>query len=141
MNSYWNLWIASKRSQFQVNIYSDNNLFNSRRGVLIAPFVDFSQVETFAFIYRDDVLPSANGHFNKAEDRKRNKSTGILNDLNKNLYSKFVPFAFSIFGNIGQFALGFINDFGNLCRSSGKKFAGNLWKNRIIFALYRSVPK
>ncbi|KAL0226047.1 hypothetical protein P9112_013371 [Eukaryota sp. TZLM1-RC] len=48
-------------------------LFNSRRGDLIAPFVEFSQVETFAFIYRDDVLPSANGHFNKAEDQKRDK--------------------------------------------------------------------
>ncbi|KAL0223287.1 hypothetical protein P9112_002677 [Eukaryota sp. TZLM1-RC] len=130
--------------------YSDDNLFNSRRGDLIAPFVDSSQVvvdfttvDPFAFIYRDDVLLSANGHLNKAEDRKRDKYTEILNDLNKNLYSKFsfVPFAFSIFGNIGQSALNFINDFGNLCRSSGKNFAGNLWKNRIIFALYRSVPK
>ncbi|KAL0205977.1 hypothetical protein P9112_001284 [Eukaryota sp. TZLM1-RC] len=130
--------------------YSDDNLFNSRRGDLIAPFVDSSQVvvdfttvDPFAFVYRDDVLLSTNGHLNKAEDRKRDKYTEILNDLNKNLYSKFsfVPFAFSIFGNIGQSALNFINDFGNLCRSSGKNFAENLWKNRIIFALYRSVPK
>ncbi|KAL0209950.1 hypothetical protein P9112_010034 [Eukaryota sp. TZLM1-RC] len=43
--------------------YSDNNLFNSRRGDLIAPFVDSSQVvvdfttvDSFAFIYRDDIL-------------------------------------------------------------------------------------
>ncbi|KAL0210084.1 hypothetical protein P9112_010168 [Eukaryota sp. TZLM1-RC] len=57
--------------------YSFNNLFNSRRGDLIAPFVDSSQVvvdfttvDPFAFIYRDDVLLSANGHLNKAEDRK-----------------------------------------------------------------------
>ncbi|KAL0208483.1 hypothetical protein P9112_011070 [Eukaryota sp. TZLM1-RC] len=130
--------------------YSDDNLFNSRRGDLIAPFVDSSQVvvdfttvDPFAFVYRDDVLLSTNGHLNKAKDRKRDKYTEILNDLNKNLYSKFsfVPFAFSIFGNIGQSALNFINDFGNLCRSSGKNFAENLWKNRIIFALYRSVPK
>ncbi|KAL0204715.1 hypothetical protein P9112_000022 [Eukaryota sp. TZLM1-RC] len=60
--------------------YSDNNLFNSCRGDLIAPFVDSSQVvvdfttvDPFAFIYRDDVLLSANGHLNKAEDRKRDK--------------------------------------------------------------------
>ncbi|KAL0225941.1 hypothetical protein P9112_013265 [Eukaryota sp. TZLM1-RC] len=130
--------------------YSNNNLFNSRRGDLIVPFVDSSQivvdfatVNPFAFVYRDVVLHSANGHLNKAEDRNRDKYTEILNDLDKNLYSKFsfVPFAFSIFGNIGQSALNFINDFGNLCRSSGKNFAENLWKNRIIFALYRSVPK
>ncbi|KAL0219430.1 hypothetical protein P9112_005083 [Eukaryota sp. TZLM1-RC] len=130
--------------------YSDDNLFNSRRGDLIAPFVDSSQVvvdfttvDPFAFVYRDDVLLSTNGHLNKAEDRKRDKYAEILNDLNKNLYSKFsfVPFAFPIFGNIGQSALNFINDFGNLCRSSGKNFAENLWKNRIIFALFRSVPK
>ncbi|KAL0207401.1 hypothetical protein P9112_012029 [Eukaryota sp. TZLM1-RC] len=127
--------------------YSDDNLFNSRRGDLIAVdssqvVVDFTTVDPFAFVYRDDVLLSTNGHLNKAEDRKRDKYTEILNDLNKNLYSKFsfVPFAFSIFGNIGQSALNFINDFGNLCRSSGKNFAENLWKNRIIFALYRSVP-
>ncbi|KAL0214168.1 hypothetical protein P9112_006352 [Eukaryota sp. TZLM1-RC] len=130
--------------------FCDNNLLNSRRGDLIAPFVDSSQVvvdfttvDPFAFIYRDDVLLSANGHLKKAEDRKRDKYTEILNDLNKNLYSmfSFVHIAFSIFGNIGQSALNFINDFGNLCRSSGKIFAGNFWKNRIIFALYRSVPK
>ncbi|KAL0214602.1 hypothetical protein P9112_006786 [Eukaryota sp. TZLM1-RC] len=130
--------------------YSDNNLFNSRRGDLIAPFadssqvvVDFTTVDPFAFVYRDDVLLSTNGHLNKAENRKRDKYTEMLIDLNKNLYSKFsfVPFAFSIFGNIGQSALNFINDFGNLCRSSGKNFAGNLWKNQITFALHRSVPK
>ncbi|KAL0224557.1 hypothetical protein P9112_003947 [Eukaryota sp. TZLM1-RC] len=58
--------------------YSDDNLFNSRRGDLIAPFVDSSQVvvdfttvDPFAFVYRNDVLLSTNGHFNKAEDRKR----------------------------------------------------------------------
>ncbi|KAL0205063.1 hypothetical protein P9112_000370 [Eukaryota sp. TZLM1-RC] len=74
--------------------YSDDNLFNSRRGDLIAPFVDSSQVlvdfitvNPFAFVYRDDVLLSTNGHLNKAEDRKRDKYTEILNDLNKNLYS------------------------------------------------------
>ncbi|KAL0216455.1 hypothetical protein P9112_008639 [Eukaryota sp. TZLM1-RC] len=130
--------------------YSDNNMFNSRRGDLIAPFVDSSQVvvdfttvDPFALIYPDDVLLSSHGHLNKAEDRKRDKYTEILNDLNKNLYSKFsfVPFTFSIFGNIGQSALNFLNDFGNLCLSNGKNFAGNLWKNRIIFALYKSVPK
>ncbi|KAL0210058.1 hypothetical protein P9112_010142 [Eukaryota sp. TZLM1-RC] len=91
--------------------YSDNNLFNSRRGDLIAPFVDSSQVvvdfttvDPFAFVYRDDVLLSANGHLNKAEDRKRVTYSEILIDLHKNLYSKFsfVPFAFSIFGNIGH---------------------------------------
>ncbi|KAL0205967.1 hypothetical protein P9112_001274 [Eukaryota sp. TZLM1-RC] len=169
--------------------YSDDNLFNSRRGDLIAPFVDSCQVvvvsstvDPFAFVYRDDVLLRINGHLNKAEDRKTDKYTEILIDLNKNLYSKFsfvsfafsifgrrfqaedrktdkyteilidlnknlyskfsfVSFALSIFGNIGQSALSFINDFGNLCRSSGDNFVGNLCKNRIIFALYRSVPK
>ncbi|KAL0208234.1 hypothetical protein P9112_010821 [Eukaryota sp. TZLM1-RC] len=140
----------SKRLKPLLKHCSDDNLFNSRRGDIIAPFVDSSQVvvdfttvDPFAFVYRDDVLLSTNGHLNKAEDRKRDEYTEILNDLNKNLYSKFsfVPFAFSIFGNIGQSALNLITDFANLCRSSGKNFAGNLWKNRIIFTLYRNVPK
>ncbi|KAL0219297.1 hypothetical protein P9112_004950 [Eukaryota sp. TZLM1-RC] len=102
--------------------YSDNNLFNSRRGALIAPFVDSSQVvvdyttvDSFALIYRDDVLDSSNGHLNKAEVRKRDQYAELFNDSNKNLYSNFsfVPFAFSIFGNIGQSALNFLNDFDN----------------------------
>ncbi|KAL0211347.1 hypothetical protein P9112_009645 [Eukaryota sp. TZLM1-RC] len=72
--------------------YSDNKLFNSRRGDLIAPFVDstqvvvdFTTVDPFVFIYRDDLLVSSNGYLNKAEDRKREIYTEILNDLNKNL--------------------------------------------------------
>ncbi|KAL0215810.1 hypothetical protein P9112_007994 [Eukaryota sp. TZLM1-RC] len=106
--------------------YSDNNLSDSRRGDLIAPFVDSFQVvvdfttfDPFASFDRDDVLFSSNGHLNKAEVRKRDKYAELLNDLNKNLYSKisFVPFAFSIFGNIGHFALNFLNDFDNLCHS------------------------
>ncbi|KAL0211243.1 hypothetical protein P9112_009541 [Eukaryota sp. TZLM1-RC] len=129
--------------------YGDNNLFNSRRGDLIAPFVDSSQVvvdfttvDPFAFIYRNDVVLSTNGHLNKAEDRKRDKYTERLNDLNMNLCSKFsfVPFAFSSFGNIGQSALNFINDFDILCRSSGKNFAGKLWKNRITFSGIEVFP-
>ncbi|KAL0223190.1 hypothetical protein P9112_002580 [Eukaryota sp. TZLM1-RC] len=130
--------------------YSDNTLFDARRGDLIALFVDSSQVvvdfttvDPFASIYRDDVLVSSNGQLNKAEVRKRDKYVELLNDLNKNLYLKFsfVPFAFSIFGNGGQSSLNFLNDFDNLCRSSGKNYAGYFRKNRIIFALYRSVSK
>ncbi|KAL0224205.1 hypothetical protein P9112_003595 [Eukaryota sp. TZLM1-RC] len=67
--------------------YSDNNLFNSRRGDLIAPFVDSSQVvfdfttvDPFASIYRDDVLVSSNGHLNKTEVREREKFAVPLND-------------------------------------------------------------
>ncbi|KAL0226594.1 hypothetical protein P9112_013918 [Eukaryota sp. TZLM1-RC] len=65
--------------------YSDDNLFNSRRGDFIAPFVDSSQVvvdfttvDPFAFIYRDDVLVSSNGHFNRVENRKRDTYAEIL---------------------------------------------------------------
>ncbi|KAL0211374.1 hypothetical protein P9112_009672 [Eukaryota sp. TZLM1-RC] len=92
-------------------------MFDSRRGDLLIHYVDsfqivvdFTTVDSFALIYRDDILVSSNGHLNKAEVPKREIYTGILNDL-KNLYSKFsfVPSAFSIFGNIGQAALNFIN--------------------------------
>ncbi|KAL0219081.1 hypothetical protein P9112_004734 [Eukaryota sp. TZLM1-RC] len=89
--------------------YSDNNLFSSRRGGLIALFVDsfqvvvdFTTVDPFASIYRDDVLVSSNGHFNKAEDRKTDKYTKVLNDLNMNLYSKFsfVFFRINLFSTL-----------------------------------------
>ncbi|KAL0226031.1 hypothetical protein P9112_013355 [Eukaryota sp. TZLM1-RC] len=65
--------------------YSDNNLFDSRCGDLIAIFVesfqvivDFITVDLFALIYRDDVLVSSNGHLNKAEVRKRNKYATVI---------------------------------------------------------------
>ncbi|KAL0219227.1 hypothetical protein P9112_004880 [Eukaryota sp. TZLM1-RC] len=80
----------SFKVQALLNHYSDNNLFNSRRGDSIAPYVDSSQVvvdfatvDHFAFIYRDDVLVSSYGHLQMAEDRKRDKYTEILNDPNK----------------------------------------------------------
>ncbi|KAL0222851.1 hypothetical protein P9112_002241 [Eukaryota sp. TZLM1-RC] len=93
--------------------YSDNNLFDSRRGDLIAPFVDSSQVvvdfftvDPFASIYRDDVFVSFSGHLDKAES-----------------------------------GLNFLHNFDILCRLNGKNFAGYLWKNCVIFALCRNVPK
>ncbi|KAL0209186.1 hypothetical protein P9112_011773 [Eukaryota sp. TZLM1-RC] len=113
--------------------YSDNNLFNSRRGDLIASFVDSSQVvvdfttvDPVASIYRDDVVVSSNVHLNNSKVRKRDKYAELLTDLNRNLYSKFsfVPFVFSIFGNIGQSGLNCLNDFDSFGRSSSKNFAG-----------------
>ncbi|KAL0240909.1 hypothetical protein GEMRC1_006145 [Eukaryota sp. GEM-RC1] len=89
--------------------YSDNNVFDSRRGDLIAPFldssqvvVDFTTVDPFAKVYQDSILNVSNVHLEKAELRKCSNYEDALQKLNENLYSEFsfVPFAISIFGNI-----------------------------------------
>ncbi|KAL0242552.1 hypothetical protein GEMRC1_005115 [Eukaryota sp. GEM-RC1] len=130
--------------------YSDNNVFDSRRGDLIAPFldssqvvVDFTTVDPFAKVYQDSILNDSNGHLEKAEHRKCSNYAAALQKLNENLYSKFsfVPFAISIFGNIGPAGLKFLSDFSLLCRSNGKVFNSAVWINRIMFALCRSIPK
>ncbi|KAL0239893.1 hypothetical protein GEMRC1_010001 [Eukaryota sp. GEM-RC1] len=130
--------------------YSDNNVCDSRRGDLIAPFldssqvvVDFTTVDPFAKVYQDSILNDSNGHLEKAEQRKCSNYADALQKLNENLYSKFsfVPSAISIFGNIGPAGLKFFSDFSLLCRSNGKVFNSAVWINRIMFALYRSIPK
>ncbi|KAL0238013.1 hypothetical protein GEMRC1_012487 [Eukaryota sp. GEM-RC1] len=130
--------------------YSDNNVFDSWRGDLIAPFldssqvvVDFTTVDPFAKVYQDSRINDSNGHLEKAKQQKCSNYADALQKLNENLYSKFsfVPFAISIFGNIGPTGLKFFSDFSLLCRSNGKVFNSAVWINRIMFALYRSIPK
>ncbi|KAL0242620.1 hypothetical protein GEMRC1_005183 [Eukaryota sp. GEM-RC1] len=109
--------------------YSDNNVFDSRHGDLIASFLDSSQVvldfttvDPFAKVYQDSILNDSKGHLEKAEQRKCSNYADALQKLNENLYSKvlFVPFAISIFGNIGPDDFKFFNEFSLLCRSNAR---------------------
>ncbi|KAL0249642.1 hypothetical protein GEMRC1_004871 [Eukaryota sp. GEM-RC1] len=103
-----------------LNHYSDNNVFDFRRGDLIAPFldssqvvVDFTTVDPFAKVYKDSILNDSNGHLEKAEQRKCSNYVDALKKLNESVYSKFpfVPFAISIFRIIGPAGIIVFSDF------------------------------
>ncbi|KAL0235937.1 hypothetical protein GEMRC1_002519 [Eukaryota sp. GEM-RC1] len=121
--------------------YSDNNVFHSRRGDLIAPFldsspvvVDFTTVDPFAKVYQDSILNDSNGHLEEAEQRKCSDYADALQKLNENLYSKFsfVP----LYGNIGPAAQGFLTSFGKLCSEYGKVFNENFWLSRLTLRCF-----
>ncbi|KAL0248311.1 hypothetical protein GEMRC1_003547 [Eukaryota sp. GEM-RC1] len=123
---------------------------NSRRGDLHGPFVDSSQiildvttVDPCAQTYVNGLNSKGFNHLKTAEKRKIDLYSKDVAKLNQNLYSKFVfvPFAISIFGSIGEMASKFLTDFGSMCKSQNKRFNLSIWHNRLIFSLFRSVPK
>ncbi|KAL0241139.1 hypothetical protein GEMRC1_006374 [Eukaryota sp. GEM-RC1] len=130
--------------------YSDDNITNSRRGDLIVPYldscqavIDFTTVDPCAKVYLNSVSSDTENHLPKAEKRKISTYSDTMIKLNSNLYSsfKFIPFAISILGNIGIAAENFFGAFSKLCRDHRKNFNQSLWRNRIVFSLYRSFPK
>ncbi|KAL0240925.1 hypothetical protein GEMRC1_006161 [Eukaryota sp. GEM-RC1] len=130
--------------------YSDDNITNSRRGDLIVPYldscqavIDFTTVDPCAEVYLNSVSSDTENHLSKAEKRKISTYSDTMIKLNSNLYSsfKFISFAISILGNIGFAAENFFDAFSKLCRDHRKNFNQSLWRNRIVFSLYRSFPK
>ncbi|KAL0210197.1 hypothetical protein P9112_010281 [Eukaryota sp. TZLM1-RC] len=52
------------------------------------------------------------------------------------------PFAISLYGRLGKTAMNFIDDFENLVkRRMNKRFDRRLWLNRIVFTIFKSIPK
>ncbi|KAL0204744.1 hypothetical protein P9112_000051 [Eukaryota sp. TZLM1-RC] len=52
------------------------------------------------------------------------------------------PFAISLYGRLGKTALNFIDDFENLVKKRmNKRFDRRLWLNRIVFTIFKSIPK
>ncbi|KAL0227363.1 hypothetical protein P9112_014687 [Eukaryota sp. TZLM1-RC] len=52
------------------------------------------------------------------------------------------PFAISLYGRLGNNAMNFIDDFENLVkRRVNKRFDRRLWLNRIVFTIFKSIPK
>ncbi|KAL0233188.1 hypothetical protein GEMRC1_011933 [Eukaryota sp. GEM-RC1] len=123
---------------------------NSRRGDLHGPFVDSSQiildvttVDPCAQTYVNGLNSKGFNHLETDEKRKIDLDSKDVAKLNQNLYSKFVfvPFAISIFSSIGEMASKFLTEFGSMCKSQNKRFNLSIWHNRLIFSVFRSVPK
>ncbi|KAL0205678.1 hypothetical protein P9112_000985 [Eukaryota sp. TZLM1-RC] len=51
------------------------------------------------------------------------------------------PFAISLYGRLGKTAMNFIDDFENLIKRRVNKRFGCLWLNRIVFTIFKTIPK
>ncbi|KAL0216256.1 hypothetical protein P9112_008450 [Eukaryota sp. TZLM1-RC] len=65
-----------------------------------------------------------------------------LDDSELYKHNQICPFAISLYGRLGKTALNFIDDFENLVKKRmNKRFDRRLWLNRIVFTIFKSIPK
>ncbi|KAL0205359.1 hypothetical protein P9112_000666 [Eukaryota sp. TZLM1-RC] len=78
-----------------------------------------------------------------AERSKHSKYNDLLVRLNKQRGRNivFVPIGISIFGTLGREGLSFLNDLGSFLKDSGRSFDQLIWKNRIVFLLFKALPR
>ncbi|KAL0211118.1 hypothetical protein P9112_009416 [Eukaryota sp. TZLM1-RC] len=75
---------------------------------------------------------------------KRKKYANPLKELKhvRHVDYQICPFAISLYGRFGKTALNFIDDFENLVKKRmNKRFDRRLWLNRIVFTIFKSIPK
>ncbi|KAL0214960.1 hypothetical protein P9112_007144 [Eukaryota sp. TZLM1-RC] len=75
---------------------------------------------------------------------KRKKYANPLKELKhvRHVDYQICPFAISLYGRLGKTALNFIDDFENLVKKRmNKRFDRRLWLNRIVFTIFKSIPK
>ncbi|KAL0224375.1 hypothetical protein P9112_003765 [Eukaryota sp. TZLM1-RC] len=75
---------------------------------------------------------------------KRKKYANPLKELKhvRHVDYQICPFAISLYGRLGKTALNFIDDFENLVKKRmNKRFDCRLWLNRIVFTIFKSIPK
>ncbi|KAL0209116.1 hypothetical protein P9112_011703 [Eukaryota sp. TZLM1-RC] len=78
-----------------------------------------------------------------AERSKHSKYNDLLVRLNKQRGRNivFVPIGISIFGTLVREGLSFLNDLGSFLKDSGRSFDQLIWKNRIVFSLFKALPR
>ncbi|KAL0210187.1 hypothetical protein P9112_010271 [Eukaryota sp. TZLM1-RC] len=90
-------------------------------------------------VVRFDVSP-----LDDSELYKRKKYANPLKELKhvRHVDYQICPFAISLYGRLGKTAMNFIDDFENLVkRRMNKRFDRRLWLNRIVFTIFKSIPK
>ncbi|KAL0208652.1 hypothetical protein P9112_011239 [Eukaryota sp. TZLM1-RC] len=86
---------------------------------------------------------SADSPLSNAEKKKIKKYEEPLAQLGRVEHVKyqFVPFAISLFGNIGPSGLHFFENFKKvLLNRSSKTMNSTFWLNRIVFCIFKSIP-
>ncbi|KAL0219288.1 hypothetical protein P9112_004941 [Eukaryota sp. TZLM1-RC] len=123
--------------------------FGKRRADLVAPGID--GVLNVVDVVSVDVCKnsaarlvySADSPLSNPEKQKIKKYEEPLAQLGRVEHVKyqFVPFAISLFGNIGPSGLHFFENFKNvLLNRSGKTMNSTFWLNRIVFCIFKSIP-
>ncbi|KAL0210775.1 hypothetical protein P9112_009073 [Eukaryota sp. TZLM1-RC] len=126
-----------------------DDFFGKRRADLVAQGID--GVLNVVDVVSVDVCKnsaarlvySADSPLSNAEKKKIKKYEEPLAQLGRVEHVKyqFVPFAISLFGNIGPSGLHFLENFKKvLLNRSGKTMNSTFWLNRIVFCIFKSIP-
>ncbi|KAL0204768.1 hypothetical protein P9112_000075 [Eukaryota sp. TZLM1-RC] len=98
-------------------------------------------------VCKKNALKNAQSEVSPLDDSKLYKRKKYANPLKELKHVRHVdyqirPFAISLYGRLGKTAMNFIDDFENLVkRRMNKRFDRRLWLNRIVFTIFKSIPK
>ncbi|KAL0216345.1 hypothetical protein P9112_008529 [Eukaryota sp. TZLM1-RC] len=126
----------------------DSEYGKPRADVVVPSFDDVMNVVDVVTVdvCKKNALKNAQSEVSPLDDSelyKRKKYANPLKELKhvRHVDYQICPFAIS-YGRLGKTALNFIDDFENLVkRRMNKRFDRRLWLNRIVFTIFKSIPK
>ncbi|KAL0214932.1 hypothetical protein P9112_007116 [Eukaryota sp. TZLM1-RC] len=127
----------------------DSEYGKRRADVVVPSFDDVMNVVDVVTVdvCKKNVLKNAQSEVSPLDDSELYKWKKYANPLKELKHVRHVdyqicPFAISLYGRLGKTALNFIDDFENLVkRRMNKRFDRRLWLNRIVFTIFKSIPK
>ncbi|KAL0227210.1 hypothetical protein P9112_014534 [Eukaryota sp. TZLM1-RC] len=123
-----------------------NNFGSDDRGDVYCDVMNVVDVVTVD-VCKKNALKNAQSEVSPLDDSelyKRKKYANPLKELKhvRHVDYQICPFAISLYGRLGKTAMNFIDDFENLVkRRMNKRFDRRLWLNRIVFTIFKSIPK
>ncbi|KAL0227369.1 hypothetical protein P9112_014693 [Eukaryota sp. TZLM1-RC] len=127
----------------------DSEYGKRRADVVVPSFDDVMNVVDVVTVdvCKKNALKNAQSEVSPLDDSelyKRKKYANPLKELKhvRHVDYQICPFAISLYGRLGNTAMNFIDDFENLVkRRVNKRFDRRLWLNRIVFTIFKSIPK
>ncbi|KAL0226372.1 hypothetical protein P9112_013696 [Eukaryota sp. TZLM1-RC] len=127
----------------------DSEYGKRRADVVVPSFDDVMNVVDVVTVdvCKKNALKNAQSEVSPLDDSelyKRKKYANPLKELKhvRHVDYQIFPFAISLYGRLGKTALNFIDDFENLVKKRmNKRFDRRLWLNRIVFTIFKSIPK
>ncbi|KAL0211171.1 hypothetical protein P9112_009469 [Eukaryota sp. TZLM1-RC] len=127
----------------------DSEYGKRRADVVVPSFDDVMNVVDVVTVdvCKKNALKNAQSEVSPLDDSelyKRKKYANPVKELKhvRHVDYQICPFAISLYGRLGNTAMNFIDDFENLVkRKMNKRFDRCLWLNRIVFTIFKSIPK
>ncbi|KAL0210135.1 hypothetical protein P9112_010219 [Eukaryota sp. TZLM1-RC] len=127
----------------------DSEYGKRRADVVVPSFDDVMNVVDVVTVdvCKKNALKNAQSEVSPLDDSELYKRKKYANPLKELKHVRHVdyqirPFAISLYGRLGKTAMNFIDDFENLVkRRMNKRFDRRLWLNRIVFTIFKSIPK